>query len=145
MSESTIYSISNDGSLKNVSRDFRYGESETVEKCLALLLDGVRRYEFLVPKLGSTKRVGGDYVYEWDFNKVVVFAPPTPAAHESVLRLLRIGLADKLEGYVFSLFHLGKLVCICDSREALERVVCEYEEDLVEDLFIRIVPLNVEV
>lgn len=141
MYDKTIYTIDNYGKLTNLTRQFSYGESQTVEKCAKIFLSESRRYEFQVPKFGTLQK---SYPYEWDYNTIVVFAVPTPLAHESILRLMRIARVDEIEDYVFSISYHGELVGIFDSREKLEAVIADFDENDIEDVFIRIVPLNVE-
>lgn len=136
-----IYSINRAGSLKNIGRDFRSYDYDTVEKCAGLFLgDNARKYVLRTRKLGA---VHSDY--EWCTNSVVLYADNTPYANEAVLRIMRIGDVDTLPGYVFHVASLGiasDLMGIFDSREALESYLVSLDQETSDNMFVRIVPLN---
>lgn len=136
-----IYSVNNEGSIKNIGRDFRSYDYETVEKCAGLFLgDDSRKYVLRTRKLGGSR---GDY--EWNQNSVILYAACTPNAHEAILRLMKIGDVNRLDGYCFVVTDIAdrrKLCGVFDTREALEAYLVAVDEDLADDLFVRIVPLN---
>lgn len=141
-----IYTISAEGNLKNIGRDFKSYETDIVHKCAALFLgDDAREYKFKARKLGQSR---SSIHYDFDCNKVVIYAVPTPAAHAAVLRLLALADCDELSGYCFVVTECGKthngLHGVFTSREALEAYVAKQPQEVADELFVRIVPFNAE-
>lgn len=133
-----LYLVQNNGRIKNVGRNFKSYDFGTVKQCADLFLgDEARRYDLLVPQLGQTG------TYEWDCNKVVLYAPPTPAAHQTVLRLCVLGRVQELPGYCIVVAHPGEdLVAVFDNVPAVTDFLAGLSQDETDELFVRIIPLN---
>jgi len=136
-----IYTVNAHGNIKNIGRDFRSYDYDTVEKCAGLFLgDSQNKYVLRTRKLGGSKSD-----FEWNQNSVILYAESTPNAHESVLRLMRIGDVDKLPGYCFVVTEFGKPTLfrgVFDNRSDLEAYIGSKTEEECEDLYIRIVQFN---
>ncbi len=133
-----LYLVQNNGRIKNVGRNFKSYDFGTVKQCADLFLgDEARRYDLIVPRLGQTG------TYEWDCNKVVLYAPPTPAAHQTVLRLCVLGRVQELPGYCFVVTVLGQdLVAVFDNVPAVTDFLASVPQEAADGLFVRIVPYN---
>ena len=141
-----IFIINEEGKLTNVGRSFKSYETDVVLKCAKLFLgDDAREYKFKARKLGQTR---SSIHYDFDCNKIVVYAVPTPNAHAAVLRLLALADCDELGGYCFVVTECGKthngLHGVFTSREALEAYVAKQPQEVADELFVRIVPFNAE-
>lgn len=141
-----LYLIQNNGNSKNVGKDFKSYDFDTVEQCARLFLgDEARQYVLRVPKMDLTDEAINRGVYEWDCHKVVLFAPPTPAAHQAVLRLCHLGRVKALPGYCFVVTRLGvgdDLVAVFDNVQECIDYLASVEQPEADDLFVRIVPFN---
>ena len=141
MSSDRIILVRNDGSTKNIGKDFKSYDFNTVDKCAQLFLgDEAQRYTLNVPRLGTNG------AYDWDCNTVTLYAPSTPAAHETVLRFCHLGRVKSLEGYCFVVTAdvVGGVVGVYDSVEALIEFIAGQPKEWADDLFIRVVPFNKE-
>ena len=144
MSADRIFSVNEEGKLTNVGRNFKSYETSIVMQCARIFLgEDAREYKIKAPQMGKQ-----DSNWDFDCNDIIVYAVPTPAAHESVLRLMRIAGCDSLDGYCFVVTECGKthrgLHGVFTDRTDLEKYVAKVPAEVAEELFIRIVPFNTE-